>query len=661
MSKQSIAAIASSKLTAYNLARRADSEPNKEQRKYNTIAANWDRDDSDPFSKGGDRMDYATADVKAIAEVLRNLKRRGRCAAVLVGAGMSESAGIPLASGMMQEIEKRFSCAAASCHEKTYPAYMAALAPGERRDLIGSFVDKARVNLGHLYLGALVYGGYVDHILTTNFDPLIIRSLALFNTYPAVYDFAASQTFIPGEAAERSVFHLHGQRDGFVLLNTKEEMEKLSGRLGDLFMETGRKRAWIVIGYSGDNDPVFKRLAEADVFHNRLYWVGHKDKEPAGHVYEGILSPKDRRYAFYVKGHDADSFFVALARELKLEDPKIVRKPFTYLGEAITNIVDKCCIDDKETDLTAEARRWVDAAIAGFEQGKGFQNATAMKQADIARDELVRRARDIWIHGKYDEIDALASDPMAREIPEVRLSLSIALYNWCIDLEKLAETKSGEDEVRLRKQIIEKYRKSIGLNPTQELALVNLAAALVELVQAKQGADAEELLIEAMRKSEDALKLLPNDHKPLGNWGNALLCLAKMKHGEDAEKLFEKSTQKYEALLKIKPDDSAALEGWGLALAYLARMKDGTEREALLKVALQKCQAAEDISKGEGSYNQACIRALCGDTDRALLQLEAALKAGSKPFRSHILDDPDLQSIRPSEKFKELLDKYRPE
>jgi tetratricopeptide (TPR) repeat protein len=188
-----------------------------------------------------------------------------------------------------------------------------------------------------------------------------------------------------------------------------------------------------------------------------------------------------------------------------------------------------------------------------------------------------------------------------------------------------------------------------------------LAAALLELAQTKQGADAEELLIEAMRKCEDALKLLPNDHKALGNWGNALMCLAKMKQGEDAEKLFDKSFQKYEAVLKIKPDDSTALDNWGTALAYLARMKEGTEREALLKEALQKCQAAEDISKGKGSYNRACVRALCGDTDRALSQLEAALQAESEPPRGHILDDPDLESIRSTGKFKELLDKYRPE
>ena len=163
-------------------------------------------------------MSYNVANIKIIAEQFRWAKNKGFSIAVLLGAGMSESAGIPLAKGMVKEVKKQFPLLAATCKKETYPAYMSLLAPAQRRQLIGSFVDKAKINLAHLYLGALVKENYVDRILTTNFDPLVIRSLALFNIYPAIYDFAASQEFVPGEAAQLSVFYLHGQRDGFVLL-----------------------------------------------------------------------------------------------------------------------------------------------------------------------------------------------------------------------------------------------------------------------------------------------------------------------------------------------------------------------------------------------------------------------------------------------------------
>jgi len=738
-------------------------------------------------------MEYLTADVKAIAEVLRWNKDKGYYTTVLVGAGMSVSAGIPPALGMMTEIEKQFTCAAANCPDKTYPAYMAALSPVERRELIGSFVDKAKINLAHLYLSSLVQAGYVDHLLTTNFDPLIVRSLALFNIYPAIYDFAASQAFIPGEAAQRSVFHLHGQRDGFILLNTKDEVDGLYKNLGDLFFDTNRKRSWIVIGYSGENDPVFKRLAEIEVFQHRMYWVGYMDKEPPQHVLEKILSPAAKRYAFYVKGYDADSFFVALARELKFEDPPIVRRPFTYLGEVINNIVDKCCIDGRETDIMAEARKFVAEASHGFEERQGFPTQKAMNIEEIKRDDLVRRARDIWVHGKYDELEAIADDPRSKDIPEVGQSLSFALYNRGLELALLAGTKSGEDAVKLYEQAIDNYRKALRLNPNFHEALNNWGNALVHLgetkaddkagklfdeaiqkfeaalklkpdyrdalnnwgttlcdlantkveeeanklfneaiqkfeaalklkpddydalnnwgvalgnlAKAKAGDQADKLFDEAIQKFEAALKLKPDYHEALNNWGNALSYLAKTKSddeadklfnvaiqkyeaalklkpnyhdalynwgvtlsylaktkaGEEADNLFKEAIQKYEAALKFKPDYYDALNNWGVALSDLANMNSGEERESLLNEALRKCQTVETIRKGEGSYNIACIYALKGDTGQALAWLEAALKADSTLSKSHILKDADLDSIKSTSEFKELIDTYRPQ
>ena len=650
-------------------------------------------------------MEYLTADVKAIAEVLRWNRDRGYYTTVLVGAGMSLSAGIPLAQGIMKEIEKQFPCAADNCPDKTYPAYMAALSPVERRELIGYFVDRAKINLAHLYLGSLVHAGYVDHILTTNFDPLIVRSLVLFNIYPAVYDFAASQTFIPGEAAQRSVFHLHGQRDGFILLNTKSEVEGLYNNLGDLFLDTNRKRSWIVVGYSGENDPVFKRLAEIEVFQHRMYWVGYMEGEPPPHVLENILSPAAKRYAFYVKTYDADSFFVALARELKLEHPPIVRTPFTYLGEVINNIVDKCYVDGREADIMAEARRWVAEASRGFEDRQGFRAQEGMNTEQIERDDLVRRARDIWLGGKYDEVTGLAEDPRSKDIPEVGESLSFALNNRGVELATLARAKSGEGGARLYEEAIDNFRRAAELNPTLHEALTNWGAALGDLAKAKASEEGDRLYGEAIQKCEAALKVRPGSHEALINWGNALRGLAGTKAGEEAEKLYREATQKYEAALKVrpgshealinwgatlgdlaktkagkeadrlygeaiqkyeaalkfKPDSYEALTNWASALIYLGRTKGGSERESLLNEALQKCRAAAAIRSGEGAYNMACIYALKGDAGEALSHLGAALMAKPTPSRGHILEDTDLDSIKSTSEFRELMDKYRPQ
>jgi hypothetical protein len=186
---------------------------------------------------------------------------------------------------------------------------MAQLHPGQRRDLIAHHVDTAKINWTHICIALLMQAGYVDRVLTTNFDPLVVRACALLGDFPAVYDFATSQRFKPVDIPDKAVFYLHGQRTGFVLLNTMEELANLSETLGPVFEDAGRGRMWIVVGYSGDNDPVFDRLARVDRFDDGLYWVGYESREPPAHVSESLLVPaKD---AYYIPNYDANFFSLA--------------------------------------------------------------------------------------------------------------------------------------------------------------------------------------------------------------------------------------------------------------------------------------------------------------------------------------------------------------
>src|SRR6266540_4371031 len=115
--------------------------------------------------------------------------------------------------------------------------------------------------------------GYIDRVLTTNFDPLVLRACALVGLYPATYDLATSQLFEPDKVPEQAIFHLHGQRTGFILINTEAAFEKHSKLLAPIFEDAGRGRVWLVVGYSGKNDPVFDHLANVDCFDNTLYWI----------------------------------------------------------------------------------------------------------------------------------------------------------------------------------------------------------------------------------------------------------------------------------------------------------------------------------------------------------------------------------------------------
>ncbi|MEA3293787.1 MAG: hypothetical protein U9P81_02260 [Euryarchaeota archaeon] len=203
-------------------------------------------------------------------------KELGKKCTLLIGAGCSYKAGIPLASGFVEIIEHDYPNAYERAKEKTYPACMAELTFGHRRDLIAYHIDNSKINWAHVCIALLIHEGYVDRVLTTNFDPLLIRACALLNEFPAVYDFAVSHLFKPADVADKAIFHLHGQRGGFVLLNTEEECNKLSSHLKPVFQDSEQGHMWIVIGYSGENDPVFDRLVEIKRFDYGLYWEAIK-------------------------------------------------------------------------------------------------------------------------------------------------------------------------------------------------------------------------------------------------------------------------------------------------------------------------------------------------------------------------------------------------
>ncbi len=146
-------------------------------------------------------------------------------ATVLVGAGCSLSAGIPLANDIVTEIHQKFPEAwkRARRHgpSPSYNQCMHELNPGQRRALLNPYIDNSKINLAHIGLAQLLKKECVDRVLTTNFDPLIARACALVNVSPAVYDLTA---FRPSqmrmaELPDQAVFHLHGQRHGFRAAN----------------------------------------------------------------------------------------------------------------------------------------------------------------------------------------------------------------------------------------------------------------------------------------------------------------------------------------------------------------------------------------------------------------------------------------------------------
>ncbi|HJH30645.1 MAG TPA: hypothetical protein C5S50_00260, partial [Methanosarcinaceae archaeon] len=465
--------------------------------------------------------------------------------------------------------------------------------------------------------------GYVDRVLTTNFDPLVVRACALLNEFPAVYDFAASQLFKPADVADKAIFHLHGQRGGFVLLNTNDECSNLSEHLIPVFQDSDQGRMWIVVGYSGDNDPVFDHLVEIGRFNYGLYWIGYKNNEPSEHLRKRLLvKGKD---AYFVEGYDADSFFVRLTQELGIFPPDFIDSPFSHMDNLFEMITD-FPIDRQEegTDVTHEPRKQIKECIDKYEKEPSDIQKAIKLLMEGNYDEVVK------MHSSYDDdssfelIDVLSwgyigqgnalSDiakikdgdeaeklfNLAFEKYEAALNIKPdkheALNNWGNALYYLAKIKDGDEAEKIFKLAFEKYEAALKINPDYHETLYNWGIALSDLAKIKDGDEAEKLFKLAFEKYEAALKINPDYHEALYNWANVLSDLAKIKDGDEAEKLFKLAFEKYEETLNIKPDQHEALYNWGIALSDLAKIKDGDEAEKLFKLAFEKYEAALKIN-----------------------------------------------------------------
>ena len=166
--------------------------------------------------------------VAFVAERMKSAKEAGAKTVILTGAGCSVSSDIPLADGFVEIVRKDYPEAYASAETNAekpgkpdYFECMGALQPAERLALLKRSTDKCLINWAHLCIATLIKSGYVDKIVTTNFDPLAVRACALLDVYPAVYDMATGGAFYSKDYLEDdAVLYLHGQRFGFVQIMT---------------------------------------------------------------------------------------------------------------------------------------------------------------------------------------------------------------------------------------------------------------------------------------------------------------------------------------------------------------------------------------------------------------------------------------------------------
>jgi tetratricopeptide (TPR) repeat protein len=283
----------------------------------------------------------------------------------------------------------------------------------------------------------------------------------------------------------------------------------------------------------------------------------------------------------------------------------------------------------------------------------------AEKQRESSREEAEkqRKISELWNEGlramKAEEFD-LAAKRFSQIVKDFNSEDGFAWNNWALALSDLAKRKEGARSEALFHAAFEKFEKAVQIKPDDHEAYSNWGAALGELAKRKEGTESEALSRAALEKFEKAVQIKPDFHEAYSNWGTALTELAKRKEETESESLLRAALEKFEKAVQIKPDYHAAYKNCGAALIELAKWKDEENRGRVLEEAERKCLKAESLMEGSGAYNLACVCALLGKEAECRKWLETGSRCGTLPTRSKAMADPDLESVRNEEWFKQI-------
>ncbi|MFZ5825963.1 MAG: macro domain-containing protein [Bacillota bacterium] len=256
-----------------------------------------------------------------LSTIIERLGRPGPAAALLVGAGMSVEAGIPMAKKDVPQIKsvatqiaehiffrnkKRLpndqieleawlaECGLLQNDATRYSDSLQLIAkdPAGRQRYLEQFFVGRRPTASHEIIARFVARGYFRQTFTTNFDPLLERAMLYAGLDVAV---AGDAELVNKLAAGPApvVYKVHGD---YLMTNHKhtiEETTALERAMHDRLVDVVLKRSILVIGHSGSDKSIMDALAEglAGSATSEVLWVLYGNDVPSP-----LLAELQRRF-----------------------------------------------------------------------------------------------------------------------------------------------------------------------------------------------------------------------------------------------------------------------------------------------------------------------------------------------------------------------------
>jgi tetratricopeptide (TPR) repeat protein len=288
----------------------------------------------------------------------------------LIGAGCSASAGIPMASGVVDLAlihlanrqtpngaqdnltgqkaysflsEKGYDFQSPYGSSKLYGELFDRHIPGNstQKQIIHEAIKlgSKKINWSHIRLGQLVSNQFISTIITTNFDQLVLEGMVKNGVIPVVADGIGALNQIKSNPPTPQLVHFHGSMHAYQLRNSETTISETSTKpiaiaaVGNLLKDADYL---LVVGYSGGEEGLMNIIIESvkGLPNTPIFWVTYGSQ-----ISDYTLQLKNGSEAFYhIANQNSDDFFEDVVQNLQIERPEWMENPIQWLRRSASSI-----------------------------------------------------------------------------------------------------------------------------------------------------------------------------------------------------------------------------------------------------------------------------------------------------------------------------------
>jgi len=286
--------------------------------------------------------------------------------ALLLGSGVSRSAGIPTGWEVVLDLIRKLSHLQDEDCEPDPSAWYKdkfqgqpdygklldeiAKSAAERSQLLRSYFEPNGEELeqglktptqGHKAIAELVLNGYIRVIVTTNFDRLLEKALEAAGITPIVISTPdAAEGALPLQHTKCTIIKVHGDYLDTRIKNTPEELAEYDERINNLLDRVFDEFGLIVCGWSAEwDEALYAAIERCKSRRFTNYWTAR------GKPVEKAEKLINFRQAKVITIQDADTFFNELAEKISaLED---YSKPHPLSAKLAVTSLKKYLVDER--------------------------------------------------------------------------------------------------------------------------------------------------------------------------------------------------------------------------------------------------------------------------------------------------------------------------